>query len=77
MGSIKSEFQNKEKAEFQLFFLTSNIGNISDMDKICAIRVSTPSVSLFEIFSRIDPLLETITKFSSNEIRETFFGGLK
>ena len=46
--------------------MANNVLNISDMNKVCAIRENTPSISLFEI-----------TILSSNEIREIFCEGLK
>ena len=78
VDSIKSEFWNKETVEFQWFFVTSNIWNISDMAKVWEIRANTPSVSLFETFaSNRSFIFVTIAKLPSNEIRETFCEGLK
>ena len=58
--------------------MTSNIWNILDMDKECEIRRNTPSVSFsFKHFQETDSSFVTITKLSSNEIRQTSFGGLK
>ena len=48
VDSFKSEFGNKYKIEFYCFFMTSNIWNILDMDKVCEIRANTPFASLFE-----------------------------
>ena len=44
------------------------------MEELCEIRRNTPSVSLFETFASNRPFV-TITKLSSNEIRESFCEG--
>ena len=57
VDSFKSEFGNKYKIEFYCFFMTSNIWNILDMDKVCEIRANTPSLPCLNLLQAIDPSL--------------------
>ena len=50
---------------------------VLDMDKICEIRMNTLPFSSLKYLQTINPSFLTITKLSSNEIRETFCKGLK
>ena len=47
------------------------------MDKVCEITANTPPFPYLKHLQAVDPSFITITKLSSNEIKETFCEGLK
>ena len=57
--------------------MTNNVWNITNIDKVCEIRANTPSFLYLRHFQAIDTSFLTITKLSSNGIRETFCEELK
>ena len=57
--------------------MTSNMWNISDTGKVFKIRANTPPFPYLKHLQVINPSFVTITKLSSNEIRETICEGLQ
>ena len=76
VDSIKYEFGNTGKVEFQLFFKTSDISNISDMNKICTIRANTSIRSLIRnICKQLTLHLQPSPNYQT--IREGLYEGFK